>query len=54
MSAIPHIGYIVAAYAIAAVAVAVMIGAILVDYYDLTKKIAELEAHRGDGQTPSR
>ena len=44
---IPHLGYIVAAYAVATVVIAGMIGAILIDYRDLSAKLARLEARRG-------
>jgi heme exporter protein CcmD len=43
VTAIPHIGYIAAAFAITAVAVAAMIGSIWLDYRDLTAKLARLE-----------
>jgi heme exporter protein CcmD len=43
VTAIPHLGYIVAAFAVAAVVVAAMIGAIWLDYRDLTGKLARLE-----------
>ena len=43
MSDIPHLGYIVAAFAVAAVSIVVMIGAIWLDYRDLTAKLARLE-----------
>ncbi len=52
MSDIPHIGFIVAAYAIAAASVVAMIGAILLDHWDLTKKLAELEAQRDEARAP--
>ena len=35
MSAIPHLGFIVAAFAVAGVVIAAMIGVILWDYRDL-------------------
>jgi heme exporter protein CcmD len=40
---IPHLGFIVAAYAVTAVAIAAMIAAVLLDYRDLTAKLARLE-----------
>jgi heme exporter protein CcmD len=44
---IPHLGYIVAAYAVAAIVIVGMIGAILLDYRDLAARLARLEARRG-------
>ena len=41
---IPHLGFIVAAYAVAAVAIAAMIAVVWLDYRDLTAKLARLEA----------
>ena len=52
MSDIPHLGYIVAAYAVAACAIAVMIAAILVDYRDLTARLAKFETRRGEPSSP--
>jgi heme exporter protein CcmD len=46
MSDIPHIGYIIAAYAVAAGAVVAMIVTILLDYRELTARLAELAARR--------
>jgi len=43
MSDIPHLGFIVAAFAVAAVAIAAMIGSIWLDYRDVTAKLARLE-----------
>jgi heme exporter protein CcmD len=40
---IPHLGFIVAAYAFTAVAIAAMIAAVWLDYRDLTAKLARLE-----------
>ncbi len=54
MMDVPHLGYIVAAYAVTAVAIAAMIGAVLVDYRDLVGKLARLEARRGDPEGPAR
>jgi heme exporter protein CcmD len=54
VSDIPHLGYIVAAYAVAACAIAVMIAAILVDYRDLTARLAKLETRRDDTPSPPR
>ena len=42
----PHIGFIVAAYAIAALVIVGMIGAILIDYRGLSASLAALEAAR--------
>jgi heme exporter protein CcmD len=47
MMDIPHLGYIVAAYAVAAVVIVAMIGAIVVDYRDLAARLARLESRRG-------
>jgi heme exporter protein CcmD len=49
---IPHLGFIVAAYGIAAVVVAAMIAAILLDYRDLSARLAKLETRRDE--PPSR
>jgi heme exporter protein CcmD len=49
MTAIPHLGYIVAAFGVTAVAVAAMIASIWLDYRDLTAKLARLES-----RTPER
>jgi heme exporter protein CcmD len=49
---IPHLGFIIAAYGIAAVVVAAMIVAILVDYRDLTARLAKFETRRDE--PPSR
>ena len=54
MNAIPHLGFIVAAYAVAAVGVAAMIAAILLDYRDLTAKLAKLETRRDEPPAPPR
>ncbi|THD44195.1 MAG: heme exporter protein CcmD [Bradyrhizobium sp.] len=48
MSAVPHIGFIVAAYLVAGAAILVMIGAILLDYRLLTRALARLQATRGE------
>jgi heme exporter protein CcmD len=52
MTDIPHLGFIVAAYGIAAVVVAAMIAAILLDYRDLSARLAKLETRRDE--PPSR
>ena len=44
---IPHLGYIVAAFAVTAVVVAGMIGAVWLDHRDLVAKLARLETRRG-------
>ncbi len=46
---IPHIGFIVAAYALAFVTVGAMIAMVLIDYRDLTARLREFEAGRGKG-----
>jgi heme exporter protein CcmD len=46
MSDIPHLGFIVAAFAVAAAAIAAMIGSIWLDYRDVTAKLARLERER--------
>ncbi|RBP03762.1 heme exporter protein CcmD [Roseiarcus fermentans] len=47
----PHIGFVIAAYAVAAVVIAAMIGAVALDYRRLSAALAEanraLEAARG-------
>ncbi len=48
MAAIPHIGFIVAAFAVAALAIAAMIAAVSLDYWSLTTRLAELERRRGE------
>ncbi len=50
MTVIPHLGFIVAAYAIAAIGVAAMIAAVWLDYRDLQAKLARL----GDDRETSR
>jgi heme exporter protein CcmD len=50
MSAVPHIGFIVAAYLVAAAAILVMIGAILLDYRSLSLALARLQATRGEAE----
>jgi heme exporter protein CcmD len=51
----PHLGFIVAAYAVAAVAILTMIAMILLDYRDLKASLGALEAGRrqkgGDVET---
>ena len=47
MSEIPHIGYIVAAYAVAAAAILGMIVKILWDYRALSAELRALEGARG-------
>ena len=54
MSAVPHLGFIVAAYAVAAVVIAAMIGAILFDYRDLVARLEKLDTRRSDPQRPPR
>ena len=54
MSEVPHLGFIVAAYAVAVVVIAAMIGAILFDYRDLLAKLEKLDARRGDPRRPPR
>ena len=44
---IPHLGFIVAAYAITAVVIMAMIAAIVLDYRDLSARLARLEERRG-------
>jgi heme exporter protein CcmD len=39
---IPHLGFIVAAYAVTALGVAAMIAAVWLDYRDLTARLARL------------
>jgi heme exporter protein CcmD len=46
MSGVPHLGFIVAAYAVAAVTIAAMIAAILWDYRDLRARLARLDGER--------
>ena len=48
MMDIPHIGFIIAAYAITAVAIAAMIGAVWLDYLRLSAELEALEAGRRD------
>ena len=48
MTALPHIGFVVAAYALAGAAVAGMIASILWDYRALRAALARLDAARGD------
>ena len=45
---IPHIGFIVAAYALATLAIGVMIAMILIDYRGLSASLRALEAGRGE------
>jgi len=49
---IPHLGFIIAAYGVAAVVVVVMIAAILLDYRDLTARLAKFETRRGEPSSP--
>ena len=46
MNEIPHLGFIVAAFAVAGVTILGMIAAIVWDYRDLTAKLARLEDRR--------
>ena len=51
---VPHIGFIVAAYALAGFAIAAMVAITLIDYRSLSAKLAALEDKRGarrDGQS---
>ena len=41
----PHLGFIVAAFAVAAIVVAGMVASILWDYRDLQARLARLERH---------
>ena len=43
---IPHLGFIVAAYAVTFIGVAAMIGGIWRDYRELTARLARLETKR--------
>jgi heme exporter protein CcmD len=47
MSAIPHLGYIVAAYGVAGVSLAVMIGVVWLDYRSLSAQLEALDRSRG-------
>ncbi len=47
MAAVPHLGYIVAAYGVAALALAAMIGAVWLDYRALSAELEALERGRG-------
>ena len=47
MDSSPHLGFIVAAYALAAVTILAMIGSILWDYRTLNAELRALEARRG-------
>ena len=46
MSEIPHLGFIVAAFVVAGATIATMIGALWLDYRDLSAKLARLEVGR--------
>ena len=52
----PHLGFIVAAYALAAVTILAMIGSIVWDYRRLSAELRALEERRGDraGIDPER
>ena len=54
----PHIGFVIAAYAVAAAVIAVMIGAVVFDYRRLSAHLDEatrtLEAVRGGGKDRGR
>ncbi len=52
MTAIPHLGYIVAAFAVTGVTIAVMIAAVWSDYRELLAKLARLENARGPEAPP--
>jgi len=47
MSGVAHLGFIIAAFAVTAAAIAAMIGAVWLDYRDLTAKLARLDSRRG-------
>jgi heme exporter protein CcmD len=49
MSDTPHLGFIVAAYALAAAVILGMIAGILYDYRSLRTQLRALEASRGEG-----
>lgn len=44
---IPHLGYIVAAFAVTAVVIVGMVASLWLEYRDLTAKLARLEGRRG-------
>ena len=46
MTAVPHIGYIVAAFGVAGVVIAAMIASVWLDYRDVTAKLERLERER--------
>jgi heme exporter protein CcmD len=48
MTAVPHLGFIVAAYALSGLVVVAMIASILMDYRALKAALARLEAARAD------
>jgi len=48
----PHLGFIVAAYAIAAAVILAMIVSVLLDYRVLSASLGALEAERRDKGTP--
>jgi heme exporter protein CcmD len=48
----PHLGFIVAAYALAAATILAMIASILWDYRSLSAELRALEAKRGDREGP--
>ena len=47
---IPHLGYIVAAFAVTGVVVAGMIASLWLDHRDLVARLAKLESRRGSPQ----
>jgi heme exporter protein CcmD len=49
---IPHLGFIIVAYGVAAVVVAAMIAAILLDYRDLTARLAKFEKRPDEKPSP--
>jgi heme exporter protein CcmD len=52
MMGAPHLGFVVAAYAVAALVVVGMIASILWDYRKLCAALGRLEAARGAEETP--
>ena len=46
MTNIPHLGYIVAAYAVAVISIAAMIAIVWWDYRDLLARLARLDDER--------
>lgn len=52
MMAIPHIGFILAAYGTTVVVLGGTIAAVLLDRRTLTRSLARLEARAGRGEAP--